>query len=56
MQTDYPITCPHCWQTFEVRLDLSAGDQSCEVCCNPLDIDYRVDGTDITACDVTSTQ
>ena len=60
MQTHYPITCPHCWQTFEVPLDCSAGNQSiiydCEVCCNPLEIEYAVDGTEVVSCNVTNVQ
>lgn len=34
------VTCPHCWESIEVRVDLSAGDQSyvedCSVCCRPM--------------------
>ena len=34
------ITCPHCWETISLMLDLSAGHQDyiedCAVCCHPM--------------------
>ena len=34
------VTCPYCWETIVLELDLSAGGQSytedCSVCCQPL--------------------
>ena len=46
MELEYQFTCPHCWQTIVIMLDLSAGGQEyiqdCEVCCNPIEIDYDV--------------
>ncbi len=46
MEEEYRFTCPHCWETIEMMLDLSAGAQryvqDCEVCCNPLEISYEV--------------
>jgi hypothetical protein len=44
-----PLTldCPHCGETFETAVDLSAGDQSyiedCPVCCRPITIAFGVD-------------
>jgi len=36
------ITCPHCWETIEIVIDLSAASQSyiedCSVCCRPIAI------------------
>jgi len=36
------ITCPHCWETIELVIDLSASTQSyvedCSVCCRPIAI------------------
>jgi len=54
MQDEFQCTCPHCWQTFPILLDLSAGSQAiiydCEVCCNPLEIAYEVgEGTLLSA-------
>lgn len=47
MEEDVTVTCPHCWETISIRIDLSAGGQSyvqdCEVCCNPLEIAFRVE-------------
>jgi hypothetical protein len=40
------ITCPYCWETIEVALDLSVEEQQyvedCSVCCRPIAIRYRV--------------
>lgn len=39
------ITCPYCWETIEITLDLSVEEQryveDCSVCCRPIVIDYR---------------
>lgn len=41
------ITCPWCWETISVEIDLSAGAQGyvedCQVCCQPIDIAFEVD-------------
>jgi hypothetical protein len=53
-------TCPHCWETITLTLDLSVPEQSyiedCPVCCKPMIVAYsahagelqdlRVDATD----------
>ena len=40
MTEDYDATCPYCWETITLELDLSAGSQTyaedCPVCCQPL--------------------
>ena len=40
------VTCPYCWETIALELDLSAGDQSytedCSVCCQPMRVALRV--------------
>ena len=45
------LTCPHCWESIEVTVDLSAGDQSyiedCSVCCRPITITISIDGAEI---------
>ena len=43
------MTCPHCWETIELTLDLSVEEQSyiedCPVCCKPMAVSYAaVDG------------
>ena len=36
------ITCPYCWETLEILLDLSVDEQDyiedCQVCCQPISI------------------
>ena len=36
------VTCPACWETIELSLDLSAGSQTytedCSVCCHPMTV------------------
>lgn len=43
------IHCPWCGAGFTVLLDLSAGDsnyiEDCQVCCEPINLDLRVDET-----------
>lgn len=40
MLEDHSFTCPHCWQTIVMVLDLSTEAQEyvedCEVCCRPI--------------------
>ncbi len=42
------ITCPYCWETIAVDVDVSAGSQTytedCSVCCNPILIRLQVSG------------
>jgi hypothetical protein len=37
-------TCPHCWETINLTLDLSVSEQSyiedCPVCCKPMLVSY----------------
>lgn len=41
------ITCPYCWETIEITLDLSVDTQryveDCYVCCRPIIIEYRAE-------------
>ena len=52
METEHFFTCPHCWETVSIILDLSVEGQSyvedCEVCCNPIQISYTTDNDEIT--------
>lgn len=47
MLEESAITCPYCWETILIELDLSAGSQTyiedCQVCCRPIVIVLRVD-------------
>jgi hypothetical protein len=40
----HDATCPHCWETINLTLDLSVDGQSyiedCPVCCHPLTVSY----------------
>jgi hypothetical protein len=43
------ITCPYCWESIEIALDLSVDEQrqveDCSVCCRPIVVRYTaVDG------------
>lgn len=48
------VTCPACWETIPLSLDLSAGSQTytedCSVCCNPMTVRLWVadDGAEFT--------
>ena len=41
---DQSATCPHCWETISLTLDLSVPEQSyiedCPVCCKPMMVSY----------------
>ncbi len=45
------FTCPYCFSTISVILDLSVPRQKyiedCEVCCRPIEISFEVDGEEI---------
>ncbi len=51
METEHFFTCPYCWQTFSIVLDLSVEEQSyvedCEVCCNPIQICYTAEAFEL---------
>jgi transcription elongation factor Elf1 len=51
MEIEHFFTCPHCWQTISMVLDLSVEEQEyiedCEVCCNPVKIYYTVENDEI---------
>ncbi len=51
MEIEHFFTCPHCWQMISMILDLSIAEQNyvedCEVCCNPIQIDFTVHDLDL---------
>ena len=51
MEIEHFFTCPHCWQTVSMVLDLSVEEQSyvedCEVCCNPIQISYTTEAFEL---------
>ncbi|HMK85990.1 MAG TPA: CPXCG motif-containing cysteine-rich protein [Steroidobacteraceae bacterium] len=42
----HQATCPHCWESIDLTLDLSVPEQSyiedCPVCCKPMRVSYLV--------------
>jgi len=52
MEIEHFFTCPYCWQTVSMILDLSIEEQSyvedCEVCCNPIQISYTAQSFELT--------
>ena len=51
------ITCPYCWETIEITLDLSIDEQryveDCSVCCRPIVISYRAEDGSLIELDAT---
>ena len=47
MLEDVTVTCPYCWESITLELDLSQGDQTCvedcPVCCEPILMHCRTD-------------
>jgi len=41
------FTCPYCWQTISMVLDVSVPEQTyvedCEVCCQPIEVSYATE-------------
>jgi len=53
LTTEQLFSCPYCWTTVEIAIDLSAqGRQDffydCESCCKPIHILLTVDGESVT--------
>ena len=46
------FTCPYCWQTISMVLDVSVAEQvyveDCEVCCQPIEVSYAVENEALT--------
>ncbi|NCF80496.1 MAG: CPXCG motif-containing cysteine-rich protein [Proteobacteria bacterium] len=44
---EHPFTCPYCWESITMLLDLTVEDQNyvedCEVCCNRISLDFRAE-------------
>lgn len=42
--TEYFFNCPHCWDKISMLIDTSISGQNyiedCEICCNPIEINY----------------
>ena len=52
------ITCPYCWESIEIAVDLSVETQQqvedCSVCCRPIVIRYSAADGELVALDVTA--
>lgn len=46
MLEEHAVTCPYCWETIHIDLDLSGGSadytEDCHVCCRPILVMLRV--------------
>ena len=46
------FSCPYCWQTISMVLDMSVPEQTyvedCEVCCQPIEITYEIEEEALT--------
>lgn len=46
----YPVSCPYCGEALDLVMDTSAGEQAyiedCAVCCRPIEVQLRVDGSE----------
>jgi nitrite reductase/ring-hydroxylating ferredoxin subunit len=44
---EHPLDCPYCGAPITMLLDPSSSDQAyiedCEVCCNPIEVRFRVE-------------
>ncbi len=46
MLEEATVTCPACWESIQLDIDLSAGSadysEDCPVCCRPMSVHVRV--------------
>jgi len=52
----HEATCPHCWETINLTLDLSVAEQTyiedCPVCCRPMRVSCTAVDGELDALDV----
>ena len=57
---DKDATCPHCWETITLTLDLSVPEQSyvedCPVCCKPMLVTYTASDGELAEFSVESAE
>ena len=57
---DKDATCPHCWETITLTLDLSVPEQSyvedCPVCCKPMLVSYTASDGEVAEFSVESAE
>jgi len=58
--TEHDVTCPCCWETVSLELDLSVDEQSyiedCPVCCRPMTVTYTVADGELASISVESAE
>ena len=56
LETTAEVSCPYCGETITLLLDLSVEEQSyiedCSVCCQPMNVAYRVADGELAAVSV----
>lgn len=52
------VTCPHCWESNSILIDVSEGSahyiEDCTVCCHPMNLAITLNGENIEQVDVSS--
>jgi len=58
LETTAEATCPHCWETITLAVDLSIDEQTyvedCPVCCHPMTVSIRCADGDLVSAEVTA--
>lgn len=53
------ITCPYCWESISLLLDVSLAEQDyvedCSVCCHPIEVRYQTDNGELISLSGTRT-
>lgn len=56
LEEEHNFSCPFCWQTISILVDLSVPEQDmiqdCEVCCRPMRIVCTVEGGEVALFEV----
>ena len=59
-QSEAEVTCPFCWETIQLELDLLVSGQQyiedCQVCCHPMRVTYEGSAGEITRLQVERAQ
>ncbi len=46
----YPVTCPYCWETFSISIEMTADGLSfiadCRVCCHPIQFHATIENNE----------
>ena len=51
MTEEFFFQCPYCWENVSMIIDKSVHNdtyiEDCEVCCNPIEVEYQSNGDEI---------